>query len=394
MGTIKEIYDMKKEGAIEIPAGVSVIASNLAMSGLRGLEADLQLLPCAPQDAPPLDNVAKAKIVVMEVDPASAASIDRVDLLREALPHVPIIACLAEIDIRTSRMLMRKGVRDIVGLPFQIEELLAAIADAHRALLQQSATPPDLAPFLVVTKSIGGAGATTIATHLAAALAEQRGPGAKVCLIDCDLQSGDVGAFLGCTPRLTVVDLLEAEGRLDEELLRSVVCSGDERVDIITAPSDIQPVEALDFDRLMDVVTLARRHYDIVLLDLPASLTNWAVSVIFAATRVLQVGTLSLTSLRHAKRQLQFLQALGLERDRIDIVVNRVEQRIFKPIGSDDAAQALNMPITASIVSDPASLGSAQDEGVLVLRTQHRSKFAKQMRDLAQTIASKLEKGV
>ena len=182
--------------------------------------------------------------------------------------------------------------------------------------------------------------------------------------------------------------MLEADGRLDEELLRSVVCQGDERVDIVAAPSDIQPIEALDFDRLMAVVTLARRHYDVVLVDLPANLTNWAVSVIFAATRLVQVGTLSLGSLRHARRQLQFLQSMGLERDRIDIVLNRVEQRFFKTIGDADAADTLNMPIRGSIASDPALVQSAQDEGTLV----SRSKFGKQMRELARAIAARLEK--
>ena len=388
MGRIDETLDMNAQSAIYIPTGVAVVARPEALDALAPIEADIDAIPVSPNSMPPRARIEDAELLVLEVDPADRSSIERLDGVRQNFPDMPVIAAVRALDVAASRALMRRGVADFVELPFQIEELLAAIADVHRVQLQRSDNPADLAPFIVVTKSIGGAGSTTIATHLAAALAEARSDHARACVIDCDLQSGDVGAYLGCEPRLTLVDLLEADGRLDEELLRSVVCQGDERVDIVAAPSDIQPIEALDFDRLMAVVTLARRHYDVVLVDLPANLTNWAVSVIFAATRLVQVGTLSLGSLRHAKRQLQFLQSMGLERDRIDIVLNRVEQRFFKTIGDADAADTLNMPIRGSIASDPALIQSAQDEGTLV----SRSKFGKQMRELARAIAARLEK--
>lgn len=391
MGRIDETLEIDSETAIHIPDGVTVIASAACVAALEPLDDSIRTIAVSTSEMPDREALQAASIVVLEVDPANAGSIQRLDTIRRAYPDTPVIAAMPSLDFATTRALMRRGVVDFVELPFQIEEMLAAITDARQRFEPKGTVQVALAPFVVVTKSIGGAGATTIATHLAAALAEERGPSARACVIDCDLQSGDVGAYLGCSPRLTLADLTEADGRLDADLLNSVVCAGDERVDIVAAPSDIQPIEALDFDRLMDVITLARKSYDIVLVDLPANFTNWAVSVIFAATRVVHVNTLSLSSLRHAKRQLQFLQSLGLEKRRVDVVLNRVEQKLFKPIGSDDAAEALNMPIAATIVSEPSVLHNAQDEGSLVQRVSHRHKFAKQIRELAGTIHVRLQ---
>ncbi|MXO86006.1 AAA family ATPase [Altererythrobacter aurantiacus] len=391
MSRLDEIRKMNTQNALHMPAGVTVVARREMLDVLDALDDDIATLACAPSELPALDKLRDTRILVIEVDPSLTGSIERVDALRRSLPDTPIIAALDTIDITTTRALMRRGVADFVGLPFQIEELLAAISDAARTIEHRRDGDVRLAPFLAITKTIGGAGSTTVATHLAAALAEERGAGARACIIDCDLQTGDAGAYLGCAPRLTLADLIDAEGRLDEDLLRSVVCEGDPRVDVVAAPSDILPIEAVDFDRLMAVITLARKQYDIVIVDLPAALTNWAVSTLFAATRVVQVGTLSLASLRHAKRQIQFLQSLGLERDRFDIVLNRVEKRLFKTIDAGDAAEALNMPIAASLIADPQLLQNAQDEGALVQHVQRKTKFGKQIEALAQTINAKLE---
>ena len=389
MGRLDETLDMNPKSAIRVPSGVVVVASDMALATLSPLADDLVTVSASAGAMPPRDYLATATMIILEVDPADRLSMERLDAVRNQFPGTPVVAAVRALDVSASRALMRRGVADLVELPFRIDELLTSMADVHRSMLQKAATPSNLAPLLVLTKSAGGAGSTTVATHLAAALATARADNARACIIDCDLQSGDVAAYLGCSPRLTLIDLLEADERLDEELLRSVVCTGDASVDVVAAPSDIQPIEALDFDRLMAVVTLARRQYDVVLVDLPANLTNWAVSVIFAATRVIQVTTTSLPSLRHAKRQLQFFQSMGLERDRIDIVVNRVEQRMFKMIGSEDVGDTLGMPVAGEIVAESGPIQSAQDEGSLV----GRGKFAKQMRELADTIAAHIERG-
>ena len=197
MGRIDETLDMNAQSAIYIPTGVAVVARPEALDALAPIEADIDAIPVSPNSMPPRARIEDAELLVLEVDPADRSSIERLDGVRQNFPDMPVIAAVRALDVAASRALMRRGVADFVELPFQIEELLAAIADVHRVQLQRSDNPADLATFIVVTKSIGGAGSTTIATHLAAALAEARSDYGKACVIDCDLQSGDVGAYLG-----------------------------------------------------------------------------------------------------------------------------------------------------------------------------------------------------
>ena len=373
---------------LDLPKGVHIVAQAGMLSAVNAIGEQVIAVECGIEEPLPLAKIVNASLVVIEVDPSSRNSLDRVDRLRNELPSVPVIAGLAKVDIATSRQLLRRGVSDIVALPFALDELVTSIADTASQISTRAETV--LAPVVAVLKTTGGSGGTTIATHLAAQLAQDMGGAHRSCVIDLDLQSGDVTSYLGCGPRLTISDLLEADGRLDDDLFESVICEGHAHVDVIAAPSEIIPIEAVDFDALARVIAIARQHYDVVVLDLPATLTNWSLSTIYGADLTLLIGTLSIPSLRHAKRQIEFLISMGIPRPSIQVIMNRVENRLFKTIGTGNAAEALRHPILATVGDDPKLLQSAQDQGELVSDIQARSKFAKDIENLADLVAGLL----
>jgi len=64
----------------------------------------------------------------------------------------------------------------------------------------------------------GGAGRTTIATNLALALQSQTG--GRVCLVDANLQFGDVGVLLNLNPKnRSVLDAVEG-GEPDGDIIK------------------------------------------------------------------------------------------------------------------------------------------------------------------------------
>ena len=390
MSKMDDIQTTAGEKAIDLPKGVHVVAQPAMLSGLAGLSSQVKAIACEIEDKLPLADLAAASIVVIEVDPASRNSIERIEMLRAQLPSVQVIAGLSNVDIATSRQLLRRGVNDIVALPFTLDELVTSIVDTAAQIDPESETKAALAPFVTMIKSIGGAGSTTVLTHLAAQMAHDMGEGSRACIIDLDIQSGDVAQYLGASARLSLMDLLEAGERLDSDLLNSVASEGHDLVDIIAPPTDIVPIESIDFEQLMRVITMARRIYDIVLVDLPASFTNWSLSTVYAADISILVGTLTIPSLRHAKRQLDFLVSMGIPRDTIHVVLNQVENKMFKSIDSSDAEKALKHPVLATLSEDAANLRAAQDQGKLIYAVQRRTKFSKDIMQLGDLVAARL----
>lgn len=336
------------------------------------------------------DMVGDAELVVVELVVGDPRSMQRLTALRARWPGLPLIVALRDGDLATTRALIRQGVDDVIALPIQRAEFDDAVNNLLAAAARETARDPSLAPVIAVAQSVGGIGATTIATHIAHYLG---GMGARgCCLVDLDLQFGNAASYLGRASGLTMDNLLDAGDRVDGELLRTVAAT-EQGVAVIAAPEKISPLESVDVDQLMRVLDLARRQFDHVVLDLPGNWANWTLSAIDKADLVLLVVDLSIGSLRQARRRLTLFEETGIDPARIRIVANRVEKRLFRTIGVQDAADALHYPVFATVQSDYAIVQSAQDQGILVGAAARKNKVATDLAALAEQVAAALPGG-
>lgn len=388
----------RKEAGVTMCANVLIVASpGHADSIDRSASSDalpgLMIVPCENTDAVPLDQAASASLIVLEIDPHNRRSMERLGELKRALPDLPVVAALPDASVALVRMLVREGVDDVVSLPFKFEELLETAADVLAQKRSRRHGDVRLAPLFAVVRSSGGCGATSIATHLADALSEQDPSGRGVAIIDLDLQFGAVADYMAAAGRGSIADLLAAEERLDEELLRSVARTNAENVSVFAAPEAITPLESVDTDRLLHVLDLIRQHYAYVVLDLPANWTNWSLSALTAANAVLMVVELSVASLRQARRRLDLFASVGIEDKDVQLIVNRVERRLFKSIDIGDASATLGRPVLGSVALEEPLVGTAQDQGLMVHQLNRKSKFQADVRALADTLSARFAAG-
>lgn len=330
------------------------------------------LAPDARVDVAQLDA---ACVLILEIRPDLPKSLDRLKQIRASHPDLPIIAAIRDANLTLVRALLKQGVRDVVALPLAQSDLAAIIAEVCSELDAEKAAEVEQGQLISVLKSIGGVGATTVATHLAGELAaNNRGKG--VCLIDLDLQFGNAGAYLGLSSQLSIADLIAAGSRIDRELLRSVVSKAESGLNVISAPMDIMPLESANAEQMLRIIELAREEYDHVILDLPTNWTNWSLSLVALSDVVFLVAELSVASLRQAKRQLQLLANQDIVGENIHVIANRVEKKMFRTINLDDAAQALGHSIEFSIHNDYPLVRAAHDQGVLINAIRARSKIS------------------
>ncbi|MFL0357717.1 CpaE family protein [Erythrobacter sp. GH1-10] len=374
--------------AIELPGKVLVIAKGETVSGLRELSKTLTLHESGLDEMPPQIAVENADIIVAEVDPQHEGSIQRLDAISSARPNVPIIAGVDSLDIRTTRALLKRGVTDLLGIPFSIEELLDALADIDLSGLPSKSAEVELAPVVTFIGCAGGVGTTTLATHFAGAMLQN---GERSTVLDLDVQKGDVAEYLGMNNRLSLQDIIEADKRLDSELLGSVLTSRGGMPDVLAAPQDILPLEDFRFEQLQPVIEALRASTDMVVIDMPKELTNWGLSTLFASDRIVIVGGLSVHMLRKMRRQIDFLISMGVEREAIKVVVNRVSTGLFKTIRSSEAEEALRHKIAAVIPEDSSVIQEAQDHGEFVWGVSSRGKFEKAVRAFADELILDLE---
>lgn len=141
---------------------------------------------------------------------------------------------------------------------------------------------------IAIANPAGGVGKTTLAHCLAVAFAEF---GKKTLLIDLD-PAAPLTFRLGYeNPRLTITEFL-----LDVKVTEENLVTTSERFDFIA--SDSRLAANLDEGALSRLLTKLPKDYDLVILDIPPTLTSALGSAISAADQILVPVSQALHSLR------------------------------------------------------------------------------------------------
>jgi pilus assembly protein CpaE len=349
---------------------------------LDGRAASLTLHPVASHEHLFPDAMRHAQCIVLEVDPRDELSLARMEQVRRARPTLPIIAAIEDADFNLTRVLVRQGVFDVVTLPFDVQEVLSRVMDATAVLAANAGNK--LARMVTIANAASGMGATTVITHLAAALAKG---GDRVCIVDLDLQFGEVANYFGINPATSVADLLEAGERLDSELVLNAAIDTGRGPWVLAAPHGIAPLEQVDVDRLLFMLDVVRQEFDHVIVDLPANWTNWTLSAALASTEVLLIADQSIGGLRQAKRCLELFSNIELPAQDVTVVVNRYEKKLLQRIGLDDVERVLMRPARATLALEK-SMDTAQDQGLLIDQVARKTRFASDVAVLAELVQS------
>jgi Flp pilus assembly CpaE family ATPase len=187
------------------------------------------------------------------------------------------------------------------------------------------------AKLLTVASATGGCGKTFFATNVASLFARA---GAKVLLIDLDLQFGEVAAALQVQHAYSLYDgLYNTSGeRLPATAMRehldALVHHHSLGFDVLTAPRD--PILA-DFVGARDAMTLLDAvlpRYDIVIADTPPSLNDVVIAALDRSDAVSVLATLDVPSLRNLTAFLDVLRRLNLDDERIRLVLNKADRDV------------------------------------------------------------------
>lgn len=338
----------------------------------------------------PAETVRTSQAIVIEVRCDQQSAMDRLQrLLAEC--NAPVLAAVREVSLGDVRTLMRTGVADILPLPLRISELEPALERIAVELDRGHDSPGPVGRVISAIKSRGGVGATTILTQLGCILsAATRFRGGPTCIADFDLQGGNAALYLGQLPELGLKDLLEARDRLDASMLRTVLARHPSGLSYLSAPSEVLPLDSFGAEIVDPLIALLKREFQTVLLDLPPVWTDWSLSILGQTDHILLISELSIASLHQAKRQLDFLRQQDLGQVPVSIVMNRVSKGLFKSVDLHDASRILGKDVAFTIADDPVTVRAALDQGEPVMEINARSRTARDLGEIANSLHHKV----
>jgi pilus assembly protein CpaE len=317
-------------------------------------------------------------IVIVEgmcCDPSELAQVEYVSTHH---PNVAVILLCASTTPEFLINSMRAGVREVLPCPVSAIALQAALDRVvSRMRISQGKTDGRVFAFVGCK---GGAGATFLATNLAAELAERH----SVMLLDLNLQFGDALSFLhDADPASTLADVAREFGRLDASFLASSATKVGPRLSILAAPEDPALSMEIKPDHIEAVVSLAASMVDYVLMDVGRTIDGTSVKALDRADKIFVVMQPSVPSVRNAKKLLLAFRALGYSNDRIELIVNRFER---SDIGMADIERALGKLAIHTVPNSYRQVSAAINQGDPLARAARGNPVSRNLAEFARDL--------
>lgn len=337
-------------------------------------------------------SLRDADLVVLEA--ANSNVVDDLHSAKATCPRAEIIVLAAPSSTPDDvRRLFRAGARDVLGHPVAHDQILSALGEALG-----SGPIGDANGFvLAIAKSAGGVGATTLAANLAGHFANppqgKRGESfapLRVALIDLDVQFGAAALALDITPRKNITEILRAPKRLDAHFLDGVLERHRSGVNLLAAPPTVTPIDAIESTSVLSILNVAASTHDIVIVDLPMTMSDWTGAVLRRADHALLVSSPAVRSIAGARRLLDAASALNVEHAKWSLAFNRVNSALDGKDIVNQAKRALGAPV-AGIVAEDQAAREAGDRGRMIWDTAPNARFAKDLRPLCAAITLMIE---
>ena len=328
---------------------------------------------------------------------------DNLVLMSEIITHakernIKVILIAEDVTPASLHSLLRNGADEFVPYPLPEGELAQAIERVRAPeipVVTQQAAPilqsgsQKNGTVLAVHGLAGGTGATTLAVNLAWELATVAGDTSpSVCLLDFDLQFGAVSTFLDLPRRDVVYEMLSDTESMDEESFAQSLLTYQDKMEVLTAPADMLPLDLISPEDIGRVIAMARSHFDYVVIDMPSTLVQWSETVLQEAH--VYFATLEL-DMRSAQNTLRFKRALQSEElpvEKLRYAVNRAPK--FTDLSGKTRIKRMSENLDISIElqlpdgGKPVSQGG--DHGLPLAMTAPKNPLRKEIAKLAASI--------
>ncbi|MFT5341507.1 MAG: pilus assembly protein CpaE [Paracoccaceae bacterium] len=313
--------------------------------------------------------------------------------------NIRVILIAEDVTPASLHQLLRKGANEFVPYPLPENELQAAINRLH------SPEPAEVHPqqnthrltsgsakegaLIVMQGLAGGTGSTTLAVNLAWELASMQSEDTpSVCLLDLDLQYGSISTYLDLPRRDAVYEMLSDTENLDEEIFGQALLNFEDKLQVLTAPADMLPLDIIGPEDIQRVIEMARSHFDYVVVDMPSTLVSWSETVLQAAHVYFVTIELDMRSAQNALRMKRALQSEDLPFNKLRFALNRAPK--FTDLSGKSRvkrmAESLGISIEVQLPDGGKQVTQGGDHGQPLALSAPKNPLRKEIAKLAHSL--------
>lgn len=346
-------------------------------NGLEGVQLARQLKP---------------DVILMDINMPEMDGIKATEQITLDLPSVGIIILSVQGDQEYLRKAMAAGAREYLTKPFSIDELVNAIRRVKEFVDKRKPAAAEVSgekakaekgKVIAIFGTKGGVGKSLVASNLAVSLATQSPD--KVCIIDLDLQFGDITSMLNVEAKVTIADVAPSSDKLDIESLEGYLVKHASSLKILAAPAKPAYADVVTPDAIEKIVTLLKDKYTYILADTHTYFDDITLKGLDLSDLILCVVTLDFPSIKNAKLALETMTSLNYPKDKIKLVLNRSDSQTG--LTEKDLEETLGWKIEFRIPSDGKLVIPAVNKGMPFVTSEPNSNIAKAVKTLCDGVS-------
>lgn len=231
----------------------------------------------------------------------------------------------------------------------------------------------------------GGVGKSTFAANYA--IATQVDSKGKVLVVDLDPKAcGDIGMLLGLKPKRTILELGQAEGKLDQNAVLSYVAPHASGIHFIPSVLDPDQLQNLEPTHVAKAFQTLQNFYTHIIVDLGSDLEPTSVKALELCTLIYVVTMPEILVLHHTRKIIEKVQNLLFPSDMIKLILNRYSPQ--KGIQAQVVQTNLKKQVLAVLPEDEVttvtSMAKAQPFTVSASRSELTKNYFLLVRSIVQ----------
>jgi pilus assembly protein CpaE len=348
---------------------------------LLNTQAVVKLLEIVADGAHVAADIAELRPDIVVVDALLQGKVKApavLEQIRSAAQPVPVI--LLTVPQTPIKADVNRGIHGVLTMPFSGYDLLTMIQQVKAD--HEAGSSESTSQVVAVFSPKGGVGKTTLAFNVAVALSQL---GRTTVLIDGSLQFGDLRGLLKVPENApSILDL--PTDRVSQSDLHDVLWRDPSGIDILMAPARIEMAEMLTVRDIEKVLSILRRVYPMVVVDMSSVINDINLVFLDNATTILDIVTYDSTTIRSSAAIAATFAAIGYRDDKVRYLVNRADASGGIPPG--ELAKAIGRSPDYEVQSDGRLVVASNNDGVPFVLAQPDAPVSRDVRAIAADLAA------
>ncbi|HEU4964814.1 MAG TPA: response regulator [Bacilli bacterium] len=375
--------------AIKILLADDCADTRSSMRKLIELESSFEVIGEAENGAQALEKAVKLQpdVVLMDVNMPVMNGIEATEKITLQCPKTAVVMCSVQGERDYLRQAMASGAKDYLTKPIDTDQLLDAVQKvcdlekkrqqkAKHDYLEDNLTVKSQTVALISSK--GGVGKSTISVNLGAAAARL---GKSVCIVDLDLQFGDIALLLSLSNvRRNIYTLTQENNVIDSEVIKPYLLEHESGVKILAAPIRPEEGEYIGIDAAVEILATLSEMFELVIVDTAPVTNDLFFAILEQADLVGVVSTPSLPILKNNHNLLQLLDSLHVDKEKIKILLNRSYSKTG--VRQRDVIEVLKQDLFWEMANDFSFVDSSVNEGVPFAYVDPEHRLSRQIESL------------